>query len=143
MANENDELEKAVLNRLAGLASVTWPFDDLPDKLNPGAAQSYQTVTHLPSENQIMAIGDGATTRMGGFFQVDFFQAHNQDPVALTQRVDLVSNAFWANRRSVDLAAGPYIVRFPRKPSMRLGVNSPTHRTRALDIYYSMRSAEL
>ncbi len=142
MANENNELEKAMLNRLASLATPTWPFDNLPGKLNPASNQSFQTITHLPFSNEIMAIGDGATIKMAGIFQIDFFQAFNQPAAELLQRVDSVSAAFWAARRSIDLPAGPFIVRFPRQPSLSIGQESATHRTRALDVYYTMRAGQ-
>lgn len=140
MANENDELEKAFAVRLATLATAVWPFNDLPDKLNVNANQSFQEYALLPFGNVNLAIGDGATTKMAGICQIDFFQAYNEPAAQLTQRVDTVSDAFFVNRRSVDLPAGVFIIRFPRKPTMRGGPDSATHRTRTLEIEYSMRA---
>ena len=141
MAAENDELEKAISNRLATLATAPWPFDGLPLKIEPTAEQAYQTFDWLPFDNERFAIGDGASTLLAGIVQVSFFQPFRDSAADLTKRVDTVKNGFWANRRSIDAPAGPFIVRFPQMPKRERGPESGTHRTASLSVYYRMRSS--
>lgn len=144
MAQEYDKLELGITKRLATLVTADWPIVGISPNfdLEPESDEAYQTWSIIPNVNQNQSIGDGACTLLTGTLQINFFLPRSQGADVLSQRIDTVSDAFWVNRGSVDIAESPFIIRFRRKPSRMPGLPRSTMRTASLDIEYSMRSKE-